>query len=126
MNGLWLLPLAFAAAKGPAGGYSSAGCGKRAYVRTYVLDTDGSFRADDLPHPCPGECAVQHVWMNKGKWTLSKDKMRVTFKITESYDSGKEKKASQPLPPYLDWTGEKLAEPTSADSKENCPLTRTP
>ncbi len=94
-------------------------------MRSYEIAADGTFRADDVPHPCPGECVVQHAVIRKGTWKLGKDKKTLSLTVKDTRDtSGSEEKASQPLPAALEWDGKVLFEPAPKGAKDRCLLAR--
>jgi hypothetical protein len=89
-----------AAAPKPTGSWTSPSCFARDYKRDLVLEDDGTFTADDVPSPCPGECVVQHVLRRQGKWKLTNGIVR--FTVTKTDDtSGQEAKRAAPLPAEL-------------------------
>lgn len=65
------------------GYWDSPGCGARGYRRT--LHVEGTrFEADDIPHPCPGECVVQ--WVVKRKGTIVANGAELTLAVDATDD----------------------------------------
>lgn len=87
------------------GWWTSNGCGARQYRRTLELRADGTFQADDIVHPCPGECVVQWVARREGTWALQGNDLKVV--VSKVDDPQNQAKDGQPLPGSLlaDQTG---------------------
>ncbi|MFT3773176.1 MAG: hypothetical protein QM820_47965 [Minicystis sp.] len=105
-------------APGVAGKWSSASCGARAYERRLVLDSDGSFTAEDRVSPCPPNvaCVWSGIVIRRGKYAMADGAIQLAV-------DGPNAGPGQPLPPTLamDASG---APAEVLDGGTRCPYTR--
>ena len=77
----------------------SDACPSRSYKRTLSLHADSTFDAEDIVHPCAGECVVQ--WVDKRSGTWSATGRKVMLVVTKEDGPARERKDAVALPSTL-------------------------